>query len=244
MSGLTKKTSRSLHCFGLAFIPILIALGTWQLHRATEKRQLQMQFQSRHHTILQLTDINTQTINQLQYRTIRVTGHYDNAHQLLLDNKISQHRVGYEVITPFIPQHSPKILLVNRGWIAGTRNRKQLPYITPSTGTQTIEGLVKLPPKKSFSLGQTTYQTTWPRRIQTLNLKKISAAYQKKLYPFVVLLSPKSPGGFTREWRPVIMTPEKHIGYAVQWFALALTLAIMCLVFSIRRRNNEPTKNS
>jgi len=237
-----------VHCFGFAFtpklvptvflfvaLPILVSLGIWQLHRAAYKRQLQSQFQTRHQSTLQLKDINTAALKGLEYRSIRITGHYDNAHQLLLDNKIMDHRVGYEVITPFIPVNGDKMVLVNRGWIPGIGRRDRLPPIEPSTGKQTIEGLIKLTPRKSFVLGDDENSGEWPALVQAIDRRQLVKIYRKPFYPFIVLLSPKSPGTFRREWRPVIITPAKHWGYAVQWFSLALTLVIIYLVLNTQR---------
>ena len=122
-----------VHCFGLAFtpkliptlfvlisLPILLSLGIWQLHRADYKRRLLAQYRTQPKTPLQLKDIPPQPLANLEYRQIKVTDRYDNAHQILIDNKISHHRVGYEVLTPFIPDHGNRVLVVNRGWIAGT----------------------------------------------------------------------------------------------------------------------------
>jgi cytochrome oxidase assembly protein ShyY1 len=39
-------------------------------------------------------------------------------------------------------------------------------------------------------------------------------------------LDDSSPGAFETGWQPVTMSAQKHIGYAVQWFALALALVI------------------
>ena len=41
----------------------------------------------------------------------------------------------------------------------------------------------------------------------------------------LVLLDPGEPDGYVRNWSPPGFPPMRHIGYAVQWFALALTLA-------------------
>jgi len=49
-----------------------------------------------------------------------------------------------------------------------------------------------------------------------------------------VLLDPAAPDGYRRNWRPSDFGPERHIGYAFQWFALAVTLVILYLAWSFR----------
>lgn len=250
MPGITRNPLFRLHCFGWAFtpnliptlgfillLPLLLKLGFWQLHRAEYKQQLQQQFNSRSiEKPRSLSQLNPANLEASEYYPIKISGHYDNQHQFLLDNRVHKHRVGYDVISPFIPDKDKKALLINRGWIPSTGNRQQLPTLTNIPGHQTIQGIIKLPPKKTFTLSDRTEKKIWPRLIQTINLKKIGNDYPKPLYPFIVLLSPNNPYGYTREWKPIVMSPKKHIGYAVQWFALALTLVIIYLVLNIQRQ--------
>ena len=51
----------------------------------------------------------------------------------------------------------------------------------------------------------------------------------------VLLLDKDQPGGFVREWNPVVVGPERHVGYAVQWFALAAALVILYVWVNLNR---------
>jgi surfeit locus 1 family protein len=51
----------------------------------------------------------------------------------------------------------------------------------------------------------------------------------------LVLLDPGEPDGYVRNWSAPGFPPMRHIGYAVQWFALALTLAVIYVVTNLRR---------
>jgi cytochrome oxidase assembly protein ShyY1 len=50
----------------------------------------------------------------------------------------------------------------------------------------------------------------------------------RALFPDVVRL--ESSPGLDTGWIVVNLTPEQHLGYAVQWFALATALAILTFV--------------
>jgi surfeit locus 1 family protein len=54
------------------------------------------------------------------------------------------------------------------------------------------------------------------------------------VHPQVLLLDEEQPEGFVRDWRPPGMTPDKHVGYAIQWFGLAAAVAGTWLVLSFR----------
>ena len=256
MPGFLNKPLLRVHCFGFVFTPKLIPtvvlvfalipliyLGIWQLNRADQKKQIQVQFSSRPKpTPRTIAQLNQEAPESLAYYPVKLTGHYDNKHQFLVDNKIHNHRVGYDVLTPFIPDYAQKVLLVNRGWIPRGRDRQQLPALTPVEGQQTIQGLVKLPPKKTFVLGNQPDVKGWPLLVQSVNLQEIASIYHQPIYPFIVLLSPKNPNGYTREWKAIAVSSYKHLGYAVQWLALAATLVIIYLVINLRRERNGPSR--
>jgi cytochrome oxidase assembly protein ShyY1 len=47
------------------------------------------------------------------------------------------------------------------------------------------------------------------------------------------------PAAYRLDWPVVAMGPEKHLGYAVQWFAMAATLTVLALYLGWRTRKNR-----
>lgn len=87
------------------------------------------------------------------YASAQMLGHFDNQQVYLLDNRIYQHKVGYEVLTPFILKNSHEVLLVNRGWIPQGLNRNKIPEIPTIEGEISIRGLIVFP-ANNFSFKQ------------------------------------------------------------------------------------------
>ncbi len=224
--------------------PILIGLGIWQLNRASYKQQVLVKLEQRGNKKPLTWQMLNQPTTRIQYRRVVLTGYYDNRHQVLLDNQVANHRVGYQVLTPFISPSSNKMVLVNRGFIPRLSDRRHLPKIKPVLGLQTISGMIKQPPKKVFVLKETSDSTHWPLLMQALRLKKITRALNQPLYPFIILLSPKANHGFLRQWTNTTTSVTKHRGYAIQWFALALTLVIIYIVVNTRRGSHESPRKS
>lgn len=215
---------------------LFIRLGYWQLQRAAEKEHLQATFTTR----LQMAPLSLTQLLQKQdklYYPLTVTGHYDNTHTILLDNKIHAHQVGYEVLTPLLLNNG-YILLVNRGWIPTTAHRNVLPVISDILDEQTVVGSIYITPGKSFILGHTAEdKTTWPLRIEALDIPLLANKLHHPVYPFVLLLLPnKMDLPFVRDWQPVAMPAQKHIGYAVQWFTFAIILMIIFIGLNIRKK--------
>lgn len=160
-------------------------------------------------------------------------GRFDNQHSLLLDNKTFKGQVGYEVYTPFKAEGLNQVILVDRGFIPLGANRQILPNLRDVPGKVTIIGMLNLPPTY-VTYGQLYDVMHWPLRIEFVQLESLSQLLHVSLFPYVFCLTPEDPASYTNEWQIVIMSPERHRGYAVQWFALALTLLILFVALNRR----------
>jgi len=58
---------------------------------------------------------------------------------------------------------------------------------------------------------------------------------KKPLLPVVLRLAPESEHGYRRDWTTVAFGPERHLGYAVQWFALAAAMLVI-LIILVRKK--------
>ncbi|HVV67438.1 MAG TPA: SURF1 family protein [Gammaproteobacteria bacterium] len=229
------KPRWSLTLATVVLLALFILLGCWQLRRAAEKNQLTQLYQSRAQAApLPLHQLPTNT--DLRYYPIIVSGYYDNAHSILLDNKIHEHRVGYEVITPMIVANEKKAVLINRGWIPGGQDRRQLPVLTSVPGPQTVRGVIYISPGKPFTLGKSIETVgQWPLRLQNLDFPAITNALHQPVYPWVVLLNADENNGFVRNWQAISSPAQKHVGYAVQWFTFAGVLIIIFVALNFRK---------
>ena len=54
--------------------------------------------------------------------------------------------------------------------------------------------------------------------------------------PLTLVLDEGQSGGLQYDWAPsTVMGPERHLGYAVQWLALAVALLIIYVGVNTRR---------
>jgi cytochrome oxidase assembly protein ShyY1 len=77
--------------------------------------------------------------------------------------------------------------------------------------------------------------TGWPRLVQYPRMEELSAALGRELAPRQVLLDPGVPDGYVRAWSVPGAPPDRHLGYAVQWFAFAAVAGAIWLVLSFRK---------
>ncbi|HTQ98909.1 MAG TPA: SURF1 family protein [Candidatus Acidoferrum sp.] len=222
-------------------LPLMVSLGFWQIRRGDEKTQLQVTYDARQRepaVTLASLDANA----DLEYRQVKFNGRYDNDHAFLLDNRLYQGQPGYEVIVPVIAGDE-HIVLVNRGWIAQGPSRTELPIIAPVPGDVTITGSVYQAVGKTLVLGATQETTGWPRVVEALDIAQLAAMAgytdAAKVFPHSVRLADAAPGVLVRYWPVVSMTPERHYGYAVQWFLMATALVVLYLFYSTRTETTD-----
>ena len=225
----------------LCLMPLLIALGIWQLGRAEEKRLfLKQQEQGLASSeIIQLSAAIDDNVDALRYKKVQAIGHYDQAHQFLIDNQISAGKAGYFVFTPFFLQREAKAVLVNRGWVPLNQDRSVLPDIQIKNEQTVVRGRINRFPGVGIKLAGAEIPTEgWPSVLQVVDSQVLAKKLAYSLFPFQIELDKDLPGGFKREWQTTtIMLPEQHTAYAIQWFALAFTLTLLFIWYSCKRND-------
>ena len=97
------------------FLPLLLALGTWQVDRAGEKQALFDDFAAGGEAVA--LEANSRGLEELRrYAPVRAMGRYLADRQFLLDNMVAGGQAGYRVITPLLIAEGHAVL-VDRGWL-------------------------------------------------------------------------------------------------------------------------------
>jgi surfeit locus 1 family protein len=220
----------------LVLLPVLLRLGFWQIARAQEKREIIAAQNAKLALPPKVIDQPLVDVGNLQYHRLQVKGTFVAKYQVYIDNKIHQNQVGYDVVTPMRIGNSQQYVLVDRGWIPMGASRSELPMITTPKQDVSIVGIAKYNTKDVVSFGDANRSNTgWPAVVRWVNIKAIASETKLDLLPFMLLLDPQSQYGYVREWKFINMPPEKHISYAVQWFAMAFVLVVIYLVVNLKR---------
>ncbi|MBI3898074.1 MAG: SURF1 family protein [Gammaproteobacteria bacterium] len=215
----------------------------WQLQRADEKRTLQAEYDRRAVQAPMVVSSTVQPAAALQFSRIEARGFYESDYQLLLDNRIHQGMPGYHVITPLRIDNSDTRVLVNRGWVPLGDDRATLPVIDPPAGPVTVSGIATVP-HDGLALGAPppltrARPTVWPQ----FDLARYARSVPFPVQPVVILLDPRSPaGGYVRAWARLDAGIAVHLGYAVQWFALASTVLVVYVVLWLRAKRRKDTE--
>lgn len=213
----------------LPLLALLLWLGNWQWGRATEKQAMLDLWASR--ATATPVGLPAAGAGDQRYLRVSVNGVYLEDRQILLDNQTHAGRAGYRVLTP-LRTNDGLVVIIDRGWVPLPGNaRERLPAVAVSTAERGVIGRLEpfrraglAPPPQSPS----PVRDGRPRVMNYPDAAAVSAAIGLPVYPAVLRLDPGAPDAFLLGEGPAIeFGPERHRGYAVQWWALALTLVLL-----------------
>lgn len=238
-----------LYRFQFKLIPILLTLvviavcaklGFWQLQRGEDKQNRLLQIE-KYQQLDKITFAKLLELQKLHDPTgiiVQFQGEFLAPYRWLLDNRVVKGQTGYDVLLAMHMAGFEQAVLVNMGWIkADYATRDILPQFDIPSGTVTIEAYVKAKDIASFVLSeQSSNQQQWPQRIQQVNFDAIESQTKVDFFDFVLYAQQQPDYGFVHHYQPVVMPPEKHQAYALQWFLLALAALVIFIFASIENK--------
>jgi surfeit locus 1 family protein len=223
-----------LTALGLA---AFVSLGCWQLGRAQQKQALVDAFTSGSEDIVDATGLGFDALPR--YQRVRLRGTYDSTRQILLDNMPSATgRPGYRVLTPMERADGRGWVLVDRGWVSLGATRDDLPEVAVGTGERELAGTLDELPIPGVRVGPAAAPGAagWPRVLLFPTEPDVESTLGVEVESRIILLDADVPDGFERNWRPALgFGPERHLGYAVQWFAFALVAIVLFVALNLKR---------
>ncbi len=217
-----------------------VSLGNWQSRRGDAKLALQARADAAEQAAVLDIEPSRQSIENAGARLprkVRVSGAFDPAGTIYLDNRSLAGVAGYYVITPLVIAAEAPAVLVDRGWKARSAGeRAEAAAAPPPAGRVSIEGLAVARPSALFELGAVP-KLQVPGIWQNLDYDAYERAAKRSVARFVVRQTGAVTGsdavdGLRREWPQPATGVEKHRGYAFQWYALAALIAVLAVYFS------------
>ncbi|GGK15555.1 SURF1-like protein [Luteimonas terricola] len=222
----------------LAVIAGFIALGNWQLDRQHEKQSMLDAVAA---TIAARAPLALGAAADADrgrgYDWAAGGGHFAEVPAVLLDNQQRGGRAGVRVYRVFVPESGSQPLLVELGWLPLPGDRT-LPDVARPAGHREVAGLLVPPPSHGIGPAGMAVQDDGTLLAVGLDPAALAAPlHQPGLAPRVLKLDPEAGFGYPRDLDvlPNTLPPERHFGYAVQWFALALAVLATALVLTFRR---------
>lgn len=219
-----------------ALTPLLLWLSNWQYERYLIRDKAETAMTSSAGEAIAWTDIGD--VAEPRFKAATASGHYDGKRQFLIDNMVLNGRNGFFVITPFQLDNG-QWLLVNRGWVAQDPGRQVLPIIDVAGEPRQISGRVGRLPVAGLELELPPPAAGWPSVRQFPDASDLARALNVEVSENILLLDPAEPAGYQRDWKAGGLPASRHLGYAVQWLALAITLWVIAIIMSFRKVDEE-----
>lgn len=223
-----------------AVMALTVALGIWQVGRAHQKEALA----SRYDAMMKAVpiDLGADLLNlppALEFHAVNAKGTWLPEQVVFLDNKVHQGRVGFHVMMPLRLVGSDTHVLVNRGWLAATGDRAQLPRPQTATGVVSIQGFLRTSPDRFKELSDTFREH---RIWENVTVERYAAWSKLKLQPLILYQTDAIDDGLVRAWIRPDAGSERNIAYALQWFGLSALTAFFWLrhVFVRKKKSHVP----
>jgi cytochrome oxidase assembly protein ShyY1 len=203
---------------------VCVGLGDWQLHRLAHRHE------ANHLISANLGRAPAPPADALrvgidppashEWRRVRVTGHWDTAHQLLVRLRPFEGQVGFYVLTPLVTDGGQGVL-VNRGWVSSGAGGTQVPRVpAPTSSDVTVIG--RLRPSEGHSTGAAPPSG----QVARIDVPGIAKGLPYDVYGGFLELTKQDPApARSADALQLIPPPEPsegpHLAYAVQWFLFA-----------------------
>ncbi|MEM9384243.1 MAG: SURF1 family protein [Pseudomonadota bacterium] len=225
-------------------LPAFLWLGSWQLDRAAFKRERLAAFEAPEPSdVLSMSQVLKEQYDAgsgVGVRHVTAEGAYDSgARHILLEQMNHGGKAGFYVLTPLRLADEPAHwVMINRGWVERDYANDALPSLPAlDDEPRDLRGLLKdlpVPGLRVASALPSQANLAFPLAMLYPRAGDLQQVLGEPVYDGMVLLDPAAPDGFVREWQPRIDGPQKHMGYAVQWFSFAGTLLVLYLILNFK----------
>ncbi|MCX7347964.1 MAG: hypothetical protein NTZ54_00045 [Alphaproteobacteria bacterium] len=221
-------------------LAILVTLGVWQVNRLAWKEVLLAQLAA--NAAAPAVDLKTafnmsRAGSNVEFVRVKFTGTYKNDASMKMLSGYDGGQ-GWTIITPAASSDGWAVI-VDRGRLPG----QMLEHFQQLDGPQEIEGVLRTHPygQGLFDPANDPKANMWYWWDVQGMVAAIGLPADLKPYPFAVQLVPTGNGvDFPRPQEPKADLANNHLGYAITWFGLALTLLGVSgfYIFDLRRRRS------
>ena len=211
---------------------VLLGLGSWQLQRLDWKEALIAEREAG----LRAAPVRlpaTPDLADVAHRRVTVAGRFLHEGELFFGARVHKGVSGVEVLTP-LRLDDGRIVLVNRGWVPLKRRDRAERSESLDRGRGEIAGVLRperrasgwLAPRNDAAAGYWFFYEVGAMA-RHLGLDLLPAVLEALPGP--------DPARLPVGRLPETSLASNHLQYAITWYALALALAVIYLIYHFRR---------
>lgn len=222
---------------------VLLTLGTWQVYRMHWKETLIADVTERLKAaptaLPSIEEWASLDPNKYQYSRVSITGvfqhkHQQNAYMVISNPQGGEYGgQGLWIMTPF-KLETGNMVWVNRGFVPNALSESDIQ--TDFEGEVTLSGLLRPPENAGFATpgnDQGYDGTIWFVR-NPAALTSVEQLDQSKVAPFFIDLDLDTAVTLPQSGETRVQFENRHFGYVLTWYGIALTLFGVFAVFAMR----------
>ncbi|HYB05699.1 MAG TPA: SURF1 family protein [Methyloceanibacter sp.] len=225
-----------LTVLSVAALAVLIGLGVWQLQRLQWKESLiaEIEMRTKAEPIsLQEAVTRARAGEDMSYVRVRVDGRFDNGKERYLF-AVSDGTPGWHVITPLTTSEG-EVVLIDRGFVSEAfRDPASRPQ-GELTDAVTVTGPARPPESQGLFIPDNEIEQNrwfWGDLFAMAKSMFGGVAGTKDVAPFFLEAEWSDiPGGWPLGGQTRLDLPNNHLQYAITWFALALCLVVIYVIY-------------
>ena len=219
----------------LVGLAVLIGLGVWQLQRLEWKEGVIARIEARTARVPLTLERATEVANERDnpsYFPVRVTGSFHHARERYLYAFSLEGQPGWHVITP-LETVDGNMVLVDRGFVPDSLRDSSARALGQIEDVVTVTGFMRSPGEANIFTPENDPQANqWFSRDLPAMAASMFPGGTVQVSPFFLEANASEvPGGWPQGGQTRLELANKHLQYALIWFALALCLAVIYGVY-------------
>lgn len=227
--------------FTIPALVILLSLGTWQVQRLIQKRELIATVQAGIKAPPIDLPADVSDLQAWHYRTVTLHGTFDHAHEFYVLAQSRRGNYGFQVLVPLKRSDGAGTVMIDRGWVPPEKKNPETRRESQVAGEQTIHGIARIAPMPGWLTPKNDPKENlwfWPDLATMAQLA--GAGSMPKL--IVDADDTPVPGGAPKGGQTKLEFPNNHLAYAVTWYGGAVVLAMIYVLWHRRRARDAATK--
>ena len=216
----------------VSMLAVLVGLGTWQLQRLEWKTQLIAERDAGLAAAALSLPADDGQLAALEFRKVTARGRFLHDRELYVGSRTNHGKAGYHVLTP-LQVEDGTVLLVNRGWVPLDRHDPASRPDGQVPDAVTVIGILRV----NAHAGWLTPENQPADNLWfSYDLPAMARATGQPLRPAILEADAADiPGGLPVGGQFRAEIPNRHLEYALTWYALAAVLVVIYIVYHRRR---------
>lgn len=220
---------------------VCVRLALWQWGRMNEKRAANAAIERQ--LAAAPVEIGGRAPGTWPEGRVAMSGRFLADRHVLLRGRMEEGEPGVELLTPFRLAEDSTLVLVDRGWLPAEDGATLELARIPVDTSRRVVGLPRsfetgppIPPMRALGVDSLRAWSA-PRAVRDSVALRIGASFA----PIVLrqLPGPEGPS-LPRRHAPHVEGESMHLGYVIQWCAMALLIPIVAWFASRRRPGRRP----